>query len=73
VGGLQIMTKAAVLNSVVVGPHKKENLRADIIEYQGTADSDYNGLLGMNFIKGLRYNIDFKNQAIQWGPLSASP
>ena len=73
VGGLQIMTKAAVLNYVVVGPHKKENLRADIIEYQGTADSDYNGLLGMNFIKGLKYTIDFKNQAIQWSPLGASP
>lgn len=73
VGGLQIMTKAAVLSYVVVGPHKKENLRADIIEFQGTADSDYNGLLGMNFIKGLKYTIDFKNQTIQWSPLSASP
>lgn len=73
VSGLQIMTKAAVLNYVVVGPHKKENLRADIIEYQGTADSDYNGLLGMNFIKGLKYTIDFKNQAIVWSSLSASP
>jgi predicted aspartyl protease len=72
VGGLKIMTKAAVLNYVVVGPHKKENLRTDIIEYQGTVDSDYNGLLGMNFIKGLKYTIDFKNQAIQWIPLSAS-
>lgn len=72
VSGLQIMTKATMLNYVVVGPHKKENLRADIIEYQGTVDSDYNGLLGMNFIKGLKYTIDFKNQAIQWSPLSAS-
>jgi len=68
VGGLQINTKATQLGYVVVGPHKKENLRADIIEYQGTEDEDYNGLLGMNFIRGLKYTIDFTHQIIKWGP-----
>ena len=67
-GGVQIQTKATKLNYVLVGPNKKENLRADIIEYQGPEDKDYNGLLGMNFIRGLKYTIDFNNQTIRWLP-----
>lgn len=68
VGGIQVQTKATKLNSVVVGPNKKTGLRADIIEYQGPEDADYNGLLGMNFIRGLKYTIDFNNQTIRWLP-----
>jgi hypothetical protein len=68
VGGLSITTKMTRLTSVEVGPHKKRNLRADIVEYRGTADTDYNGLLGMNFIRGLKYTIDFEKQTIQWTP-----
>jgi hypothetical protein len=29
-------------------------------------DSSYNGLLGMNFLKGLSYTIDFERQVIVW-------
>lgn len=68
VGGLPITTKMTRLTSVEVGPHKKRNLRADIVEFRGTAETDYNGLLGMNFIRGLKYTIDFENQTIQWTP-----
>jgi hypothetical protein len=68
VGGVQISTKATKLSYVIVGPNRKENLRADIIEYQGTADEKYNGLLGMNFLRGLKYTIDFDRQTIQWSP-----
>lgn len=68
VGGVQITTKMTRLASVAVGPHRKENLRADVVEFKGTAESDYNGLLGMNFIRGLKYTIDFENQTIQWMP-----
>ena len=51
-----------------IGPHTKKDLRADIIAYQGEVDARYNGLLGMNFIRGLKYTIDFDNQVIQWLP-----
>lgn len=68
VGGMRISTKAIRLSYVAVGPNMKENLRADIIEYQGPEDEDYNGLLGMNFLRGLKYTIDFDNQTIQWRP-----
>jgi len=66
VGGIRIATQTTRLSYVQVGPHKKENLRADIITYEGTADQDYNGLLGMNFIRGLKYTIDFNDQVIRW-------
>jgi predicted aspartyl protease len=31
-------------------------------------DVSYNGLLGMNFLKNVQYNIDFRNQVIKWIP-----
>jgi hypothetical protein len=66
VGGIRIATRSTRLNYVQVGPFKKENLRADIIAYEGAADADYNGLLGMNFIRGLKYTIDFNDEVIRW-------
>jgi predicted aspartyl protease len=66
VGGVPITTRMTRLTSVQVGPHIKRDLRADIVEFRGTADTDYNGLLGMNFLRGLKYTIDFENQTIQW-------
>jgi predicted aspartyl protease len=66
VGGVPITTRMTRLTSVEVGPHTKRDLRADIVEFRGTADTDYNGLLGMNFIRGLKYTIDFEHQTIRW-------
>jgi hypothetical protein len=66
VGGIKIATRTTRLSFVQVGPFKKDNLRADIIAYEGAADTDYNGLLGMNFIRGLKYTIDFNEQVIRW-------
>lgn len=68
VGGIIISTRTIRLAYVQVGPHRKENLRADIIAYAGDPDADYNGLLGMNFIRGLDYTIDFERQVIRWKP-----
>lgn len=66
VGGIRIATRTTHLNYVRVGPFTKRNLRADIIDYQGETDVHYNGLLGMNFLRGLKYTIDFNAQVIKW-------
>jgi predicted aspartyl protease len=68
VGGVMIPTQTTWLNYVIVGTNKKENLRASIVDYHGSGDENYNGLLGMNFLKGLKYTIDFDSQTIQWDP-----
>jgi hypothetical protein len=67
VGGIVIATRTARLDYVRVGPYEKKNLRADIVAYTDNGD-EYNGLLGMNFIRGLKYTIDFDNQVIKWNP-----
>jgi len=64
-GGKEIDTEMVKLSYVKLGPYKKKELDAAIISYKGLP-SDYNGLLGMNFLRGLEYSIDFERQIIKW-------
>lgn len=68
VGGIEIETKMTKLDYVKVGPHNKTNLTAHIIDYEGPKIKQFNGILGMNFLKDLGYSIDFDRQVIKWQP-----
>lgn len=68
VGGITIDAKETKLDYVRVGPHKKTDLVAHIVAYQGPEIEYYNGLLGINFLKGLEYTIDFDQKVIRWYP-----
>jgi len=65
VGGTTIETDVVQLSYVKVGPHVKNGLQAGIIDHEGVAVS-HSGLLGMNFLRGLAYRIDFDNQVLEW-------
>jgi predicted aspartyl protease len=67
VGGIEIGTKATRIDLVTVGPHRKNSLRVDVVPYQGPKGEYFSGLLGMNFLSGIPFRIDYEKQVICWG------
>jgi len=67
VGGHDFVAEIAKLNYVNVGPLKKTNIKAAFIEHKGSS-VPYQGFLGMNFLEGIEFQIDYKNRVIWWKP-----
>jgi predicted aspartyl protease len=65
VDGKAIPAYVAKLNFARLGPYQRENIYAGIIQHEGPSLA-HQGLLGMNFLQGLEYRIDFKRQVIIW-------
>lgn len=63
--GRRVATERASIESIRIGPYFVKNFDVSIIDYEGD-DQENKGLLGMNFLKHVKFNIDFKNQAINW-------
>jgi predicted aspartyl protease len=66
VGGRVLAARTAVLSQVRVGPVWRENQKIVIVSQRGGGIGD--GLLGMDFLAGLKYTIDFEKQTINWLP-----
>jgi len=66
-GGKSINAYVGKLDYVEAGPIKKDDIYVSFIEHQGPP-VPFKGLLGMNFLRGLEYHIDFENQVINWNP-----
>jgi len=63
VGGGVFVVGSVNLDCMVVGPNRKYDLAVTVISSGGSND----GLLGMNFLRELRYHIDFDSNTIRWG------
>jgi len=66
-GGRVINASVAKLDYVRVGPYEAKEIQAWVVFPQGPPARE-DGALGMNFLRGLEYSIDFENQVIRWKP-----
>jgi clan AA aspartic protease (TIGR02281 family) len=67
VGGSTVEARAVRLDRVTVGPHSKKGMKVAVIDNNGPF-MQFDGLLGMDFLREFRYHIDIKNRLIDWSP-----
>jgi hypothetical protein len=65
VGGAVIEAQRVALSRITVGPHTKKNPEILVIPHRGPP-TKHDGLLGMDVLRGLKYNLDLEKQIIIW-------
>lgn len=65
VGGALIEAQQVKLDYITVGPHTKKDAEILVVEHHGPPVKQA-GLLGMDFLRGLKYNLDLEKQIIRW-------
>ncbi len=65
VGGAFIEARQVTLSRIIVGPHAKEKATVFVVAHEGPA-AHYDGLLGMDILRGLKYQVDLEKQIIIW-------
>jgi len=66
-GGGLVEVRAVRLDRVTAGPHTKSGMTIAVIDNNGPKIK-IDGLLGMDFLRDLRYHVDFEHKVINWAP-----
>jgi clan AA aspartic protease (TIGR02281 family) len=64
--GQSIEADLVRIEEVRFGPFRKADILAGIIEHQHGTKAGYDGLLGMNALQGLHYEIDYDRGVVRW-------
>jgi predicted aspartyl protease len=62
IGGGVYLVGRAKLDYIIAGPNRRYDIDVSVVQ-----SGQFDGLLGMNFLRELRYHIDFDSSAIKWG------
>ena len=65
VGGGVIDVNVVKMDIIKIGPHEIRNKYIGIVDHD-VSNVKYDGLLGMDILKGLGYELDFAKQLITW-------
>jgi predicted aspartyl protease len=63
--GRVVDTESGTLDYVAVGPHRITDVCVSVVDHEGDSGATM-GLLGMNYLRQVRYRIDFRSQTIHW-------
>ena len=64
-GGGIVMSKKIRFRQITIGPYQSKKASAMVINLQG-AKLPFDGMLGMDFLKGHPYQMDFEEEMINW-------
>jgi clan AA aspartic protease (TIGR02281 family) len=66
-GGGVVKVSSIEFDRIKVGPYKAKNIRTFVIDNKAT-DAAFDGLLGMDFLMNVKYELDLERKVIIWNP-----